>query len=45
MTLNSDLPPELEQYLLQEVEQQGLSVEAVYLTASDENGSTQEKGI
>jgi hypothetical protein len=31
MTLNLDLPPELEQYLLQEAEQQGLSVEAMTL--------------
>jgi protein involved in sex pheromone biosynthesis len=31
MTLNLDLPPELEQYLLQEAERQGLSVEAMTL--------------
>ena len=31
MTLSIDLPPELEQYLLQEAEQQGLSVEAMTL--------------
>jgi hypothetical protein len=31
MTLNLDLPPELEQYLLQEAKQQGLSVEAMTL--------------
>lgn len=31
MTLNLDLPSELEQYLLQEAEQQGLSVEAMTL--------------
>jgi len=31
MTLNLDLPPELEQYLLQAAEQQGLSVEAMTL--------------
>ena len=31
MTLNLDLPPELEQYLLQEAEQRGLSVEAMTL--------------
>lgn len=31
MTLTLDLPPELEQYLLQEAEQQGLSVEAMTL--------------
>jgi hypothetical protein len=31
MTLNLDLPPELEQSLLQEAEQQGLSVEAIIL--------------
>jgi hypothetical protein len=31
MTLNLDLPPELEQYLLQEAEQKGLSVEAMSL--------------
>ena len=31
MTLNLDLPPELEQYLWQEAEQQGLSVEAMTL--------------
>ena len=29
MTLTLDLPPELEQYLLQEAEQQGVSVEAM----------------
>lgn len=29
MTLILDLPPELEQYLLQEANQQGLSIEAV----------------
>ena len=31
MTLSLNLPPELEQYLLQEAKQQGLSVEAVTL--------------
>ena len=31
MALILDLPPELEQYLLQEAEQQGLSVEAMTL--------------
>ncbi|NEP20445.1 MAG: hypothetical protein F6J97_26785 [Leptolyngbya sp. SIO4C1] len=31
MTLNLDLPLELEQYLLQEAEQQGLSIEAMTL--------------
>lgn len=31
MTLNLDLPPELEQYLLLQAEQQGLSVEAMTL--------------
>ncbi len=31
MTLNLDLPPELEQYLLQEAKQQGLSIEAMTL--------------
>ncbi|WP_204138251.1 hypothetical protein [Halomicronema sp. CCY15110] len=31
MTLSIDLPPELEQYLLQEAKQQGLSVEAMTL--------------
>lgn len=31
VTLNLDLPPELEQYLLQEAEQRGLSVEAMTL--------------
>jgi hypothetical protein len=31
MALNLDLPPELEQYLLQEAEQRGLSVEAMTL--------------
>jgi hypothetical protein len=31
MTLTLDLPPELEQYLLQAAEQQGLSVEAITL--------------
>lgn len=31
MTLTLDLPPELEQYLLQEAEQQGLSVEVITL--------------
>ncbi|MBW4591958.1 MAG: hypothetical protein KME46_03275 [Brasilonema angustatum HA4187-MV1] len=31
MTLTLNLPPELEQYLLQEAKQQGLSVEAVTL--------------
>lgn len=31
MTLTLNLPPELEQYLLQEANQQGLSIEAVTL--------------
>lgn len=31
MTLNLNLPPELEQYLVQEANKQGLSVEAVTL--------------
>lgn len=31
MTLTLNLPPELEQYLLQEAKQQGLSIEAVTL--------------
>ncbi|WP_099239102.1 hypothetical protein [Synechococcus sp. BDU 130192] len=31
MILDIDLPPELEQYLLQEAEQQGLSIEAMTL--------------
>jgi hypothetical protein len=31
MTLNLNLPPELEQYLLQEASQQGLSVEVLTL--------------
>nr|WP_228053363.1 hypothetical protein [Nodosilinea sp. LEGE 07298] len=31
MTLTLNLPPELEQYLIQEAQQQGLSVEAMTL--------------
>ncbi len=31
MTLTINLPPELEQYLLQEANQQGVSIEAVTL--------------
>ena len=31
MTLTLDLPPELEQYLLQEAEQQGVSIETMTL--------------
>lgn len=44
MTLTLDLPPELEQYLLQEAEQKGLSVEAMTLQLLSQSILLQQKG-
>ncbi len=43
MTLSLNLPPELEQYLLQAAQQQGLSVETYTLQILQEYILTQEK--
>lgn len=43
MTLILELPPELEQYLLQAAEQQGLSVEAMTLTLLTTSLQIQQK--
>ncbi|MBW4459700.1 MAG: hypothetical protein KME47_05600 [Nodosilinea sp. WJT8-NPBG4] len=44
MTLTLDLPFELEQYLLQEAEQKGLSVEAMTLQLLTQSILLQQKG-
>ncbi|MBD2168028.1 hypothetical protein H6G04_26945 [Calothrix membranacea FACHB-236] len=43
MTLTLNLPPELEQYLAQEAQQQGLSLEAYTLQILTNHISSQEK--
>lgn len=43
MTLTLNLPPELEQYLLQQAEQQGLSVEAMTLQLLTQSLQRQQK--